>query len=193
MFSRLSKDLRFRSPTYIDHCGKLFTVSPTVGSDTLKGHYSADMNRSKENEMPHVFSASFYTPTFGETSDVFHCRRGRLGFATSTTSLASEFVGAVASGRSPPSGKAMAALCRSSNDKVWRVRHAHDTGWLGAKYGMELARDLRRLPQCGGSGAGFLDAAGAGATSVNDLRARPCRAHWISTPLFEQACKASQW
>jgi hypothetical protein len=53
-------------------------------------------------------------------------------------------------------------------------RHAHDTGWLGAKSGMELARDLRRLPRCGGSAAGFPDAAGAaGATSVNDLRARP--------------------
>ena len=72
--------------------------------------------------------------------------------------------------------------------------HAHDTGWLGAKSGMELARDLRRLPRCGGSAAGFLDAAGAaGATSVNDLMAHPCRAHRISTPLFEQACKASQW
>ena len=45
MFSRLSKDLLFRSPTYIDHGGKLLTVSPTVvAPTTLKGHYSADMN-----------------------------------------------------------------------------------------------------------------------------------------------------
>jgi hypothetical protein len=66
MFSRLSKDLLFRSPTYIDHGGKLFTVSPTVVAPTAlkgllqRGYELVEVVYIKENEMPHGFRKLSY-------------------------------------------------------------------------------------------------------------------------------------
>ena len=71
--------------------------------------------------MPHGFRQALISVRFEKRQTYSLSAWLAAWFCNFHTSLTSEFVGAVASGRSPPSGKAMAALCRSSNGKVWRA------------------------------------------------------------------------
>ena len=76
MFSRLSKDLLFRSPTYIDHDGKLFTVSPTVWlrhseRPLQRGYELVEVAYIKENEMPHGFRQAIIRLRFEKRQTYF--------------------------------------------------------------------------------------------------------------------------